>query len=149
MSVVNVSATNQGTAAAVGVGLDGLKGEDFMKILMKQLQYQDPLKPMDNAEMINQIARIRELETNTKLSNKLERLGDQERFGSAAVLIGKYVRGAVQDAEGNTYQMEGTVTGVRFNDKGEALLELDSGDLLPLEALIRVVNSKADIGDGN
>ncbi|HSW46289.1 MAG TPA: flagellar hook capping FlgD N-terminal domain-containing protein [Phycisphaerae bacterium] len=147
MSVTSVNAATNGTSTTVGVGIDGLKGDDFMKILMRQLQYQDPFKPMGNEEMINQIARIRELEMNSKLTDKLSNLGDQERFGAAAAMIGKYVRGAVQDANGNTYPMEGTVTGVRFSQKGEVLLELETGDLLPLIALARVANSRADMRD--
>jgi len=148
MAVTSItSSASVGTTSTVNTGLDSLSGEDFMSILIKQLEYQDPLEPMTNAEMIDQIAKIRELETNTKLSEKLERVGDQERFGSAATLIGKYVRGEVEDDEGNTYQMEGTVTGVRFDDDGDMILELDSGDQLPMENMTRVANSKEEMGD--
>ena len=147
MSVTSVTASTNGAATNVGVGVDGLSGEDFMKILTKQLQFQDPFKPMDNAAMVDQIAKIRELETNTKLSDKLGSLGNQERFGAAAAMIGKYVRGQVNDANGNPFTMEGAVTGVRFNEKGEALLELDSGDVLPLASLTQVANTKADMKD--
>ena len=145
MNVTSVIANNKGASTAVGVGLDGLQGTDFMKILMKQLQYQDPFKPMDNGEMIDQIAKIRELEMNTRLSDKLAGLGDQERFAAAAAMIGKYVRGQVQDADGNTFEKEGVVSGVRFNAKGEALLELDTGDMLPLTALTQVANTMEDM----
>ena len=145
MDVTSVIANNPGASTTVGVGIDGLRGEDFMKILMKQLQYQDPFKPMGNEEMINQIAKIRELEMNTKLTDKLAGLGDQQRFAAAAALISKYVRGKVQDANGSSFEREGVVKGVQFNEKGEAILELDTGDLLPLTALTQVANSKADM----
>lgn len=149
MSVTSVNAATNGTntTVGVGVGIDGLTGQDFMKILMKQLQYQDPFKPMGNEEMINQIAKIRELEMNTRLTDKLAGLGDQERFGAAAALIGKYVRGEVTDENGNVFPAEGVVTGVRFDKNGDALLELENGDLLPLTALTRVANSKVDMTD--
>ena len=148
MSVTSVNVNTGGTSAGVTTGttgVDGLNGQDFMKILMKQLQYQDPFKPMDNGEMIDQIAKIRELEMNTKLTDKLAGLGDQERFAAAAAMIGKYVRGQVQDADGNTFEKEGVVSGVRFNAKGEALLELDTGDMLPLTALTQVANTMEDM----
>ena len=145
---VNVNTGGTSTGATTGTtGVDGLTGQDFMKILMKQLQYQDPFKPMDNGQMVDQIAKIRELEMNTRLSDKLAGLGDQERFAAAAAMIGKYVRGQVQDADGNTFEKEGVVSGVRFNAKGEALLELDTGDLLPLTALTQVANTKVDMKD--
>jgi flagellar basal-body rod modification protein FlgD len=145
---VNTGGTSAGAiSGSTAAGVDGLRGEDFMKILMKQLQYQDPFKPMDNGEMIDQIAKIRELEMNTRLSDKLAGLGDQERFAAAAAMIGKYVRGQVQDADGNTFEKEGVVSGVRFNASGEAMLELDTGDLLPLTALTQLANTKADMKD--
>jgi glucosamine--fructose-6-phosphate aminotransferase (isomerizing) len=62
-----------------------------------------------------------------------------------AAMIGKYVRGQVQDADGNTFEKEGVVSGVRFNAKGEALLELDTGDMLPLTALTQVANTMEDM----
>lgn len=147
MGVTSVTASTNGSSTSVGVGVDALSGNDFMKILMKQLQYQDPFKPMDNEAMISQIAKIRELEMNSKLTDKLSNLGDQERFGAAASMIGKYVRGEVTDAEGNVYSMEGAVTAVRFNRSGEVLLELDSGDMLPLSSLTQVAASKVDMTD--
>jgi flagellar basal-body rod modification protein FlgD len=121
-------------------GLGGISGEDFMNILVKQLQMQDPMKPMTNQEMVSQLSTIRELEMNTRLSGKLEQLTDQQRFGSAAALIGKHVKGKVSDAEGNEFPMEGVVTGIRFTAKGEVMLELDTGETLPLIALEQVTN---------
>src|SRR5688500_8384686 len=108
-------------APAQGKGMSGISGDDFMKILIKQLQLQDPLEPMNNQEMIAQMSTIRELEMNTRLSQKLEQLTDQQRFGSAASLIGKHVKGTVMDATGNEFDKEGVVVSVRFTSKGEAI----------------------------
>ena len=36
--------------------------------------------------------------------------------------------------------MEGVVTGIRFTEKGEAMLELDTGELLPLTSVTEVTN---------
>src|SRR5690606_13567292 len=83
--------------------LGSISGDDFMKVLITQLQFQDPLKPMDNEQMVQQMATIRELEMNTNLSNKLAQLTDQQRFGAAAALIGKQVKGTMMDAEGNEF----------------------------------------------
>jgi flagellar basal-body rod modification protein FlgD len=121
--------------------LGGISGEDFMKVLIKQLQFQDPLKPMDNEQMVQQMATIRELEMNTSLSNKLAQLTDQQRFGAAAALIGRHVKGTMTDAEGNEFLAEGRVTAIRFTNKGEVILELDSGQSLPLGNLEEVTDA--------
>ena len=126
---VNVS-TQAGSS-----GISGISGEQFMNILVKQLQMQDPFKPMTNEEMIQQLSTIRELEMNTRMSGKLEQLTDQQRFGSAAALIGKKVTGKVADGNGTPFVMEGVVTAVRFTEQGDVMLELDSGETLPLTGL--------------
>ena len=115
-----------------------LTGEDFMKVLLKQLQFQDPLKPMDNQQMVQQMATIRELEMNTRLSQKLEQLTDQQRFAGAAALMGKRVQGTLTDDAGNEYQTAGVVKTIRFTDKGEIILDLDSGQSLPLATSVHV-----------
>jgi len=117
-----------------------VSGTDFMNILVKQLQMQDPFKPMTNQEMVSQLSTIRELEMNTRMSTRLEQLTDQQRFGSAAALIGKQVQGTVTDADGNAFTREGLVTGVRFTENGDVMLELDSGEVLPLTSLQIVKN---------
>lgn len=137
-STAGVSSTTSGVTSTGGLG--GVSGEEFMKILVKQLQMQDPMKPMSNEEMVSQLSTIRELEMNTRMSNKLEQLTDQQRFGSAAALIGKHVKGTVSDSNGNEFAREGVVTGIRFTDSGDVMLELDTGEMLPLVALQQVKN---------
>lgn len=116
----------------------GVSGEDFMKILIKQLQLQDPFEPMTNQEMIAQMSTIRELEMNSRLTERLEQLTDQQKFASASGLIGKQVRGNVTDSAGNEYELEGVVTGVEFTSSGEALLRLENGLRLPVTSLTEV-----------
>ena len=120
--------------------LSGITGTDFLNILVKQLQLQDPFEPMGNEEMVAQIATIRELEMNTRLSKKLEQLSDQQRFASAAALIGKYVKGSISDEQGNTLEVEGIVSSIRFTPNGEAMLELDTGEVLPMTGLEQITN---------
>lgn len=126
------------TGAMSNKGLSGLTGEDFMNLLIKQLQFQDPLKPMGNEEMMKQMATIRELEMNSRLTDRLESLTDQQRFGSAASLIGRHVKGTVADEEGNEFVLEGVVESVAFTAEGDVLLQLDTGDTLPLAKLSQV-----------
>lgn len=136
-SGVNVNVSAGGTTA----GLSGISGEDFMNILVKQLQMQDPFEPMTNEEMVSQLSTIRELEMNTRMSGKLEQLTEQQRFGSAAALIGKHVAGVVANADGDEFAVDGIVTGVTFTEKGEVMLELDTGEVLPLASLKMVRNA--------
>lgn len=128
------------TTSAMSKGLASMQSKDFLNILIKQLQMQDPLEPMGNAEMVNQLSTISELEMNTRLTDSLGQMTDQQRFGAAAVLIGKHVTGTVTDGNDNAFPMEGVVTGIRFTETGDVMLELDSGETLPLVNLKTVTN---------
>jgi len=46
--------------------------QDFMKILLTQLTYQDPLKPMDNQQFMSQIAQFTTLEQSQQLNEKID-----------------------------------------------------------------------------
>jgi flagellar basal-body rod modification protein FlgD len=136
--------TSAVTATTTPRDVSGISGDDFMNILIKQLQMQDPFQPMTNQEMISQMSTIRQLETNTLLGDKLSQLTDQQRFGSAAALIGRHVKGSLSDSSGNAYDIEGLVTGIEFAKTGDVVLQLDSGDKLPITGLTEV--SQTDSG---
>lgn len=140
-SVGAITTTSGGTVS--NRGLSALSGEDFMKLLIMQLQYQDPLQPMDNQQMLSQISEIRNMEMSYTLTESLRNLTSEQRFASAAAMIGKYVAGTVTDDEGNEYMLAGLVQEVRFTSKGKAVLELDSGQSLPLESVTNVVDPSA------
>lgn len=70
-------------------GLDGKKTggldkEAFLQLLVAQMQYQDPLEPMDNTEYISQLATFSQLEATQNLSDTISQ-------GMANSLVGKYV----------------------------------------------------------
>ena len=66
----------------------------FLKLLVTQMQNQDPLKPMDNAEVTSQMAQISTVSGIDKLNNTLEKLvadSDARRSFEAASMIGRDV----------------------------------------------------------
>lgn len=66
----------------------------FLKLLVTQMQNQDPLKPMDNAEVTSQMAQISTVSGIDKLNTTLEKLvadSDARRSFEAAAMIGRSV----------------------------------------------------------
>lgn len=66
----------------------------FLKLLVTQMQNQDPLNPMDNAEVTSQMAQISTVSGIDKLNNTLEKLisdSDARRSFEAATMIGRGV----------------------------------------------------------
>lgn len=134
MAVDGVSSTNGAAGAlAGGDATQGLGGDDFFKLLIAQLINQDPLEPTSNQDLLNQISSIRDIELSTNLSNSLGALSGQQRFASAASLIGKFVSGTESDDNG--LPINGIVQSVRFDGDGKAVLQLEDGQELPLESV--------------
>lgn len=112
-------------------GFQDLNSEDFFALMIAELQSQDPLKPTDNQQLLNQMATIREMEQSSNLNKTLTALAGEQRFGATAGLIGHYVFGTATDSGGNPVDIDGVVTGVKFDKSGNAILELHNGKLLP------------------
>jgi flagellar basal-body rod modification protein FlgD len=82
-----------GAAAASSVDLNanGIGLQDFLKILLTQLTYQDPLKPMDNQEFMAQIAQFTTLEQTQQLNGKIDALLSTQASLQSVGLIGRTV----------------------------------------------------------
>ncbi|TRW49057.1 flagellar hook assembly protein FlgD [Aliidiomarina halalkaliphila] len=68
--------------------------ENFMTLLVAQLRNQDPLNPMDNAEMTSQLAQINTVSGIEQLNETMNGINDQidaSKFMQATALIGKAV----------------------------------------------------------
>jgi flagellar basal-body rod modification protein FlgD len=91
--------------------------EDFMKILLTQLTYQDPLKPMDNQEFMAQMAQFTSLEQTQQLNEKMTQLVSNQAALQSVGLIGRTVDLAV--SEGST--LTGTVTALSLGGDAPAL----------------------------
>lgn len=62
------------TQPAKAVGSKDLNRSDFMTLFITQLQYQDPMQPMDSYEMASQLAQFSNMEATMKMSDNMEKL---------------------------------------------------------------------------
>src|SRR5438067_783546 len=73
---------------------DNLGKDDFLKLLITQLQNQDPSSPMDNSQFIAQMATFSTLEQMVNIGSKLDQIlanNSQNSLASGSELIGKQV----------------------------------------------------------
>jgi flagellar basal-body rod modification protein FlgD len=110
--------------------------QDFMRIMLTQLAYQDPLKPMDNQQFMSQIAQFTTLQQSQQLNEKIDQLLSIQSAVQSIGLIGKTV-----DVEATSGPLSGTVTGLAFADGAPQLtLRTASGQVLTGISLGQVVN---------
>ncbi len=75
-----------GKSASKDLGKD-----DFLKILITQLQHQDPTAPLEDKEFIAQMAQFSSLEQMTNMSQGFQRLSGLLASSEAAQVLGKQV----------------------------------------------------------
>jgi Flagellar hook capping protein - N-terminal region len=92
----------------------------FLKLMIAELQNQDPLNPLDNKDMLAQISQIREVGATDKLTQTLESVLLGQNIASATNLIGAEVTALSDDL----VSIEGRVKQVSI-DKGEPKLHVD------------------------
>ncbi|MDA8411669.1 MAG: flagellar hook assembly protein FlgD [Treponema sp.] len=88
-----------------------LDRDDFLKLLITQLQHQDPSQPMQDKEFIAQMAQFSSLEQITNMSQGFSKLSGLLASSEAAGFLGKTVE--VQDGGAS---VTGTVTEVVRGD---------------------------------
>lgn len=94
--------------------------EDFLLLLVTQMQYQDPLDPADNTEYVAQLAQFSELE---QMSN----LNTTANNNSAYSLVGKEVLIRQTSSVGEIQEFQGKVDYVTIKN-GDAYVSIDGQD---------------------
>jgi flagellar basal-body rod modification protein FlgD len=115
-----VNATNQAAAPeVVPSNPSGVLGKnDFLKLMVAQLQAQDPLQPTDDSAYIGQLAQFTELEQVTNLAQTSSQSAVSQQTAQAVQLIGHTVS-YVDPVTGANSQ--GSVQNVQISSAGAAL----------------------------
>ncbi len=112
-------------------GLGGLGSDAFLKLLVAQLKYQNPMDPSDGTEMLNQTAQFTQVETLQALAKTQEQVMAMTQFSLAVGLSGQEV--TVVDGPD---RVTGIVEGVRFTADGP-LVEV-GGSWFPMSSVVEV-----------
>ncbi|KPL68266.1 flagellar hook capping protein [Erythrobacter sp. SG61-1L] len=94
----------------------GLGFEDLLKIVLTQLTYQDPLKPMDNFQFVSQLAQFSQIQQTQQMSESLQALVSAQSTAQAASLLGRTV-----EIPAGSVTLSGKVTAIAFSTNGPSL----------------------------
>ena len=106
--------------------------EMFLKLLVAQLKNQDPTSPMDQKEMMGQMAQFSTVEQLTNMSKSLETMQANSTFSQSVSLIGKSVD--YLDIEGNLVQ-NAPITGVTTLGGSIRLVLGDGSTIMPADVV--------------
>ncbi len=79
--------------------LENVDVNQFLDLLIAELQNQDPLNPVDNSQFAQQVGQIREIAATDKLSATLNAVLSGQSLGTASGLIGKQVEALSESGE--------------------------------------------------
>lgn len=99
--------------------------DDFLELFLTQLQFQDPLDPVDNSEFLAQLAQFTALEQSRQTSENTNGLLMMNSSTQAISLLNRQV-----EVQGLGVPLTGTVTAVEFTSAGAQLsVQSATGDV--------------------
>lgn len=108
-----------------------ITGEDFLLLLIAQLQNQDPMDTMDQQEMMQQIATMTSVQQQQEINDQLAGLVTQNLLSSALSLVGHSIKGYSESSV-----VQGTVDGITIIN-GTPVVRVGD-ETVPLDAIVEV-----------
>lgn len=137
-SLSEVGGTRKNETTSTKTASNSLGKEEFLKLLVTQMQYQDPLNPQADTDFIAQLAQFSSLE-------QMQNLNTTNTNSQAFSLVGKEVVVETKDSLGNVSETKGTVDYVTIQN-GKAYLSI-GGTLYSASDLVTVMDAYYVIQD--
>jgi flagellar basal-body rod modification protein FlgD len=115
---------------------NSLGKDDFLKILITQLKYQDPSQPLQDKEFIAQMAQFTSVEQLSNMASEMKLL--RQSLGITSDLIGKTVSWQGKDSDGNSVEKTGEVDSITFKD-GNQFINVN-GETITVSQLTKIAN---------
>ena len=95
---------------------------DYMRLLVTELQNQNPLEPMDNSEMASQLAQFSQLQELGSMNSRFAKVLATVERAYATSLIGKEISFMRETEDGTEKVTSGIVKEVGRDTEGEVCL---------------------------
>jgi len=101
------------TPASTTTANSALGKNDFLKLLVAQLKYQNPMSPTDPSSFMAQTAQFSMVEKLEQMAADSSELLTEQRWTTATALLGRQITWTAADANGNPITKTGVVTGAK------------------------------------
>ncbi|PWB94352.1 flagellar hook assembly protein FlgD [Methylosinus sporium] len=130
-AITNATVTSSSTTtSSTSSSTQTLGYDQFLTLLITEMKYQDPTKPMDATETVSQLASFSSVEQAVKTNTTLTSILNSNLLTQASSLIGK----TVSSTDGST---SGVVASVSTSSSG-ATATLTDGSTISLDAGVTV-----------
>lgn len=127
--------TGSVASAKAATSAFGLDFQSLLKIILTQLTYQDPLKPLDNTQFVSQLAQFSQLQQSQALNDQVTSLLSAQAATQATSLLGKTV-----DVAAGQATVSGTVSSISFSSGSPSLtLRTPNGQTISGIAIANIV----------
>lgn len=150
MSDVSATTSTTSTTSSSTSGKEDqtISATEFMEIMVAELTAQDPFEPMSNADLVNQMAIIQQMQSNQTMTDSFEELMtnfdtliSRNTMNTASGMVGEMVSGLNTSGNWTT----GTVTAV-YQEDDDVYLQLNTGEYVSWTDVERVGgNSSEDV----
>ncbi len=123
--------------SANNLGKNELKKDDFLRLMLTQMKHQDPFDPVDNQQMLSQLAQFSSLEQMANINESISSGNSSQNFADATRLLGKSITYLERNNEGETSQATSTVQSITKTSEGPQVT-LANGRLLNMADVISV-----------
>lgn len=122
MSVDSIGSVLGAESTAAGVQAKGIDQQDFIKLFVSELQYQDPMQPMDNSQFLLQLSQFEGIELEGETNQGIQDMLTMNSSSQSITLLNHAVDVANEDGSTSS----GKITAVNFTSSGVSLTVTDS-----------------------
>lgn len=124
LSNTSGTTSTKSTTAALSNAMSDLDADDFLTLLLTELEYQDAMNPVSDKDFIAQMAQFSALAETSELNDSFKSFTKQNSHNEALYLLGTKITAIDSDTE---VEINGTVTAISYEGT-DPLLTLQVDD---------------------
>ncbi|MBG0808617.1 flagellar hook assembly protein FlgD [Methylosinus sp. H3A] len=126
-AVTNATATTNSSATSSSSSTQTLGYDQFLTLLVTEMKYQDPTKPMDPTQTVSQLASFSSVEQAVKTNSTLTSILNSNLLTQASSFIGKTISSSDGKVSGVVASVSTTSSGATATLTNGSTISLGSG----------------------